>query len=427
MTLAAWIHSEDARRTPVTVTVNQAVPAGTSQMTVGVTHIFGGIGITGQNATAKANAEALLSAATTYQCRNIYGWGLGNPNPSAGVYQWSDLDTAVTELRLLGTPVLTLCCAPGWMTAAGTTTDTEPDYSAAPTSAHYSDFATLATQIAQRYTDILYYQVWNEIRGFNWNITEYTTFYNAVYSALKAVNSNIQVGGPYINVMGGFHVDSGTDSAPIPPWQVDVLDTWLTNKTGADFINVDYSLVDYNAAVPPLWQIIAKAGNFANIVAQVKARPNYGGQPVWWAEDYFDVQQERLAYAPNDFQGACLTAMLINELTGGSAVSLRWSPGGDNDQVSGQPNIQSLFTDTRVSGGGQPYPAYYGYKAIHDHFGPSTPLVQLTSSSQNVIGIASASKILLVNTSDAAQTVTVNGKVVVSLARYQIHVMDMPN
>ena len=411
----------------VVVNVDLSSPAATSHLAVGVSHIYNGLGLSGLDPAAQASAQTLLSQGVSYENRNIYGWGLRDPNPSPGTYDWSDLDSAVNGLRQLGgTPVLTLCCSPAWMTTLGYSTNGEPDYNAAPTPAHYGDYADLARLIAQRYPDITHFQVWNEVKGFNWSAVAYTTFYNGIYDALKAVNPAIQVGGPYLPVQGGGTAGSGTDGNPIPPWQISFLGYWLANKHGADFLDLDYSVVDYNATPPDLDQIIAGTGRFEAITSQVRALPGYANLPIWWAEDYCDVNQGRLSYMPDNFQGACLASILYHELRSGASVSLRWSPGGDSYATSGQADIESLFTDAQRSGGGHPYPAYYAYQAIHDYFGPGVPIYATTVSSTSVEALASSAKTLLIN-QGGSQIAVELGTVIYTLAPYQVTVVDTPS
>ena len=139
------------------------------------------------------------------------------------------------------TPVLTLAMAPDWMTNAPQPNQTgEPFYNPfyPPTPAHYDDFAELARQIARRYPDVKYFQVWNEMKGFAYPYTEYTSFYNKVYDALKGVDPSIQVGGFYLTLTG----NSGDAAAPLGQWELDLFDAWLRNAHGADFVCLDGAL-----------------------------------------------------------------------------------------------------------------------------------------------------------------------------------------
>lgn len=68
---------------------------------------------------AVARARDLLSGQSLPQNQALMGWGAGNPEPSPGTYDFSDLDRRVAFIRSTGaTPVITLCCAPDWMKGA---------------------------------------------------------------------------------------------------------------------------------------------------------------------------------------------------------------------------------------------------------------------------------------------------------------------
>ncbi len=63
-------------------------------------------------------------------------------------------------------------------------------------------------------------------------------------------------------------------------WQISFLGYWLANNQGADFLDLDYSVVDYSATLPDLNQIIAGTGRFEAIVSQVRALPVYDNLPI---------------------------------------------------------------------------------------------------------------------------------------------------
>lgn len=72
----------------------------------------------------------------------------------------------------------------------------------APSPAHYQDFADLAKQVAERYPEVKYFQVWNELKGFydastnQWDYADYTTLYNMVYDAIKSVRPDAKLVDP---------------------------------------------------------------------------------------------------------------------------------------------------------------------------------------------------------------------------------------
>ena len=64
-----------------------------------------------------------------------------------------------------GTKIITLCGAPDWMKGGKAGQTDWNKLEVAPTPNHYADFAQLAKQIALRYPDVQYFQVWNELKG----------------------------------------------------------------------------------------------------------------------------------------------------------------------------------------------------------------------------------------------------------------------
>lgn len=407
---------------PVIINVDYTVPDGISQLETGVTHGQYSLDPWG-NETAVKNAKKLLSAAVRYQNQHIYGWGATNPNPKHGVYDWKTLDRRIDLIRSMGaTPVITLCCAPDWMTSLSTNTSSYPNLP--PTPEHYDNFADLVRRIAMRYPDVKHYLVWNEMKGFwddsinNWNYVEYTKMYNYVYEALKAVNPTIKVGGPYLVIEGTGSEELGyTDgwytASPITARDLKVIDYWLTNKRGADFIVVDRK-ISSDSHDPNTYseaELMQLTHWFGDITRQITLRTTL---PVWYAEDYFKPSNNW------QFQAAGLASMLYNYVRSSVAVSLRWSPQSTSDGMH-KDNRQNLFSDTRVAGGGQPFPNYYVYKAFHEHFGAGTQLYRTISSSPDVEVLASATKTLLINKRSTSITVSVNGTLI-TMAGYQVYI-----
>src|SRR5262249_5447029 len=154
------------------------------------------------NVSYTTSGKRLLQSALTYQNVPIMGWGSENPEPSPGSYNWSSLDARVQFMRVThATKMLTLCCAPTWMFDSSWIGKTDwSRLETAPTLDHYADFAELAQQVALRYKDVVFFQVWNELKGFygdklnRWNYEEYTLLYNMVYDAIKAVRPDAKIG-----------------------------------------------------------------------------------------------------------------------------------------------------------------------------------------------------------------------------------------
>ena len=403
----------------VTVSVDRSTRIGTSQMSVGTTHGQYSADPWG-DAGAVARAKGLMQQGVVYQNQHIYGWGAGNPSPSPGRYDWATLDRRVELMRSTGAiPVITLCCAPDWMTSLGTNTSTFRNLP--PTAAHFNDFAELARQIALRYPDVNHFVVWNEMKGFwdggteQWNYVAYTTLYNKVYDALKSVRAGIKVGGPYLVLKGtGSNLGPWFSAPPIHRQNMLVIDYWLANKRGADFIASNRPVRDYHDhRAYTQAELLSFTRWFGEIVTQLKAKTTL---PVWFIEEHFAGKFG----GPVDFQSVGAASMLLHQTRAGAAASFQWQP----EQLEpGGPNWGNLWTSTRQAGGGQPYPTYFSYKLFRDHFAPGTPLFRTTSSAVDVEALASDTKTLLINKRPTSVTVAVNGRLV-TLNTYEVRLLD---
>lgn len=187
-----------------------AAPAGASDapeaavtFQVGLTHTQQSVD---DEPESRASAEALLETVGPLQNQHLMGWGAENPEPEPGVYDWSSLDERIALIeRTGGVPVITLCSAPGRMKGAD-----DCNMDAAPTPEHYDDFADLAVETARRCPQVRYFQVRNELKGFQdeernrWDHEGYTELYNllqpGVYTRLKEHDPDLIVGGPYVSL-----------------------------------------------------------------------------------------------------------------------------------------------------------------------------------------------------------------------------------
>ncbi len=412
----------------VAVSVDRTARVGTSQMALGVTHEHYSLDSWG-DATAVAHGQQLLQASAVYQNQHIMGWGGSNPEPSPGVYDWSSLDARLTLMRQTGgTPVITLCCSPDWMWGGAAGATDWSQLGTPPTHEHYADFAALAAQVARRYPDVKYFQVWNELKGFwngglnRWDYEGYTTFYNQVYDALKAVSPDIKVGGPYV-VMDSWGNRSGMSnpsnvSGPygtLDQRPLDVISYWLANKHGADFITVDGMSRNWDGV--QITDEFTATQKFADVATWIHQHTSL---PLWWAEWYATPWGSSSEWDHNH-QNAVMATTLVRMINSGVSVPLRWQPQGQYNAAY-QGDTESIWRDTRQAGGGQPFPFYSTAKAFHDVFGPGTALYRATSSSSAVQVLASASHTLVINTQATALTITVNGSPM-TLAGYEVRLL----
>ena len=102
--------------------------------------------------------------------------------------------------------MLTLCSAPGWMLESEPESGYDPE--SRPKEIYFDEYASICAAVAQRYPDVKYFQVWNEFKGFWnaetgwWDDALYLTFYNKIYTAVKAVRPDAYVGGFYMSIRG---------------------------------------------------------------------------------------------------------------------------------------------------------------------------------------------------------------------------------
>lgn len=399
----------------VTVTIDLSQVLTTSHFQIGVTHTHGFWEY--GNATAVENAHDLLVNGISFQNQHIMGWGAGNPEPQPGTYQWGDLDHRVELMRSIGTPMMiTFCTAPGWMKDSddwAMEEDVKDDY--------FADFADLCAAIADRYPDVEYFQVWNEMKGFwssslnNWDYKRYTTLYNTVYNSVKMARPDARVGGPYLVIQGdgGTGVGkSGQDTfAPIGSRDWAVINYWLKNKIDADFLCFDYGLIDYhdsNSYTKP--EKMKLTFHFGQVVRQLREKTDL---PIVISEFYSGMDHEDLEFTAAN-HASCFYHCILN----GASLGLLWNPQqGEIDNY--------LFTKTDRTDGGQPTPLYHVVQAIKDHFSDGTELLTTTSSSSDVEVLASVQKTLLINKTDNTLSVNVNGTAV-QLNAYKVRLMDTP-
>jgi hypothetical protein len=370
---------------------------GRSRLRVGVTHTEHTLEAHGDPA-AVARATALVRPLVAVQNQHLYGWGAVNPEPAPGVYDWTSLDRRVALMRRLGTErVLTLCCAPDWMTALGTRTSSYPNLP--PTARHVGDFARLAVRVARRYPDVRRFVVWNEFKGlWNtrrrwWDAERYTRLYNAVYDALKAHDPTLLVGGPYLNVRGTGSRSLGRSGPetgdPLLPQDRAVLATWRRDAHGADFVAVDRNVTphhDRNRYSPRAQLRLAHW--FGDIARQVQ---DVTTLPVWFMEAHMDPA------GGSRFRAAATGAMLISLIRGGASGALLWGLEAPGDHAT-RGDASALVTDTRVAGGGRPLPALGVVRAIHAAFPPGTPLLEAhVSDPSSIVALASPTSVLLLN------------------------------
>jgi hypothetical protein len=305
--------------------------AGPEDMTLGVTHAQYSLD-SWLSPQDRANGEKILGATPLLQNQHIMGFGVGNPEPSPGVYDWSRLDERMNLItRTAGTPVITLCCAPDWMKGGKPGTTNWDNLAVAPQREHYADFAKLAAKVAVRYPQVHYFQVWNELKGFwddasaDWDITDFTDFYNQVYDAVKRVRPDAKIGGPYVvlNLFASTSHPSTMKGAygVVDQRSLDAICYWNEHKHGADFVALDASTQTRDKGL-----ITSPSAASAIYSDATKWAKDLTGLPVWWSEFYPDAPED------TDQARAVVTLDAVARAAeAGASAMLLWQPEASDD------------------------------------------------------------------------------------------------
>lgn len=374
--------------------------------------------------TAVERVEKRLGEQPLPQIQHIMGWGAGNPEPVEGRYDFEEMDRRVDFVRATGgTPVVTLCCAPDWM-KGGTSGADKTDWSqaaleTAPEPEHFQDYADLAATVAKRYPDVRHFIVWNEFKGFwnngeaRWDYEGYTELYNLVYKALKKVDEDIMVGGPYL-VMDSLDPRQEQDASTSlkGPWGaldqrvLDAFDYWDKNKAGADFVVVDGSSYSKDDELIP--DEFAATDKFTAVSEWVRERS--GDLPLWWAEYYVepaDGDDNRHGWSENR-RVAVQASGLMAMARGGATSGFYWNPEEKSGECPG-----CLWTPTDKADGGRELPMYGLLSRFSREFPPGTEYESVSVAADdkpNVRVLADDEAVLVVNTLDRKISAVVDGE-----------------
>jgi glycosyl hydrolase family 39 (putative alpha-L-iduronidase) len=372
---------------------------------------------------ASAVAARALSRVRLLQNQHIMGWGADNPQPAPDRYDFTALDRRISYIRRTGgIPVITLCCAPDWMKGGSPGETDWFKLEVAPEPRFFDDFARLAATIARRYPDVRHYAVWNELKGFydeerdRWRHEDYTELYNRVYDALKAVDPQIKVGGPYVPMYS--HV-RGRGSPVRGPWgsvdqiALDAVDYWLTHKNGADFLTVDGPTASDDLDVYP--DEASALSKFVAINRWLRSRTDL---PLWWHEYYVEPLTDPWGEAK---RAAMNAASLIDQARTGVSAVLYWNrmPKDGNRICEG-----CLWVTTSVRDGGKPGRMLGVLQSFARFFPAGTPLLDIRSTTPwRVRVLAQPRKVLAVNVSGGKVATRVGG-FRLTLRPYEIRWLD---
>jgi hypothetical protein len=301
----------------------------------------------GASANAVASARRVLSSIPGMLVdTSIMDWGLPDPEPSPGKFDFSALASRIKLITSTGgTPVITLCSAPDWMKGG-----TDPGL--APTLAHYRDFAVLAAKIAQSFPQVKYFLVWSELKGFwshaanNWNVRGYTFMYNDVYTAIKRIRPDALVGGPYAPA-GPYPAPrpKNLGSTPHGAWgyldqrALNAIHYWLTHKAGADFVAVDGP--DF-PKTGPITDPLTATQKYVAVDRWLRYQTSL---PIWWVES--PVQPADSGW-PEAQAAAVRVAALIRLARSGARAGMQWLGASMPDE--------GLWTTIEQPDGGRPTP-----------------------------------------------------------------------
>ncbi|MCQ4208124.1 GH39 family glycosyl hydrolase [Streptomyces longispororuber] len=374
---------------------------------------------------AVERAEKLLGERPLPQNQAIMGWGADNPEPVKGRYDFDALDRRVDFIRASGgTPVITLCCAPDWMKGGKAGVDntnwSQPNLEKAPDPEHFQDYANLAATVAKRYPYVRHFIVWNEFKGFwndsegRWDYEGYTKLYNLVYKALKKVDKDIMVGGPYL-VMDSLDPKQtdGASDAVKGAWGrmdqriVDAFTYWNENKAGADFVVVDGSSYTNDDEMLP--DEFAATDKFTAVSRWIERQT--GDLPLWWAEYYVepaDSKDERQGWS-EPHRVAVQAAGMIAMARGGATSGFYWNP----EDEKGASCAGCLWRPTDRASGGTRLPMYDLVSRFNEEFGPGTTYETVPVAKDdvpNVRVLADDKAVVVVNTLNRAISAKVDGK-----------------
>ncbi|MFH8795095.1 xylan 1,4-beta-xylosidase [Streptomyces sp. NPDC017941] len=356
------------------------------------------------------------------QIQHLMGWGAGNPEPVKGRYDFEAMDQRIDFIRATkGAPVVTLCCAPDWMKGGEPGSDntdwSQESLETAPRPEHFDDFAALAATVAKRYPDVRHFLVWNEFKGFwntpekRWDYEGYTEFYNLVYKALKEVDKDIKVGGPYL-VMDSVHPRQTENASDVKgPWgrldkpSVEAFDYWNKHKAGADFVVVDGATYTVDDELHP--DEFGATDKFTAVGRWVRERT--GGLPLWWAEYYVELgdSEDNRDDWSEPRRVAVHASGLMAMARGGATSGFYWNP-----QKRGEKCAGCLWSATQLPDGGRELPMLRTLARFSAAFPPGTRYekVSVAGDASNVRVLADDETVLVVNTQNREISAEVDGE-----------------
>jgi hypothetical protein len=379
---------------------------------LGVTHTQNSLDDSSPEQARERGMDILADDSAIWQNHHLMGFGTDNPEPEPGDYDWDTLDARMELTEQTGQrSMLTLCCAPDWM-KGGEEGETDWDQlEEAPQPQHYGDFARLAAEAVKRYPQVERVMVWNELKGFwdeakgRWNYEGYTDLYNQVYQAVKDVRSDVLVGGPYPVLIS---LDPGTTDASTAltgAWgaadqrTLDVVDYWLQNNAGADFLAVDASSNTRDKTLIP--NPVDGAQKFADMARWLKQRTDL---PIWWAEYYPEVPAGEDDAGTSPVNAAVNLAAVAAMADSGAAGALLWGP------QAHELGSAALWTDATEDNGGEPTPLTQAWQWLVPRLASGKVEIGRSPSRPNLLAFRADDGVVVVNLSADEADFAVNSQ-----------------
>lgn len=311
--------------------------------------------------SAQSAVQVGRSLAGTFEDVPIMGWGIGNPEPAPGEYDFAGIARQISFVEASGgIPVITLCAAPDWMKGGQPGTTNWSEINVAPVAQHFGDFAALSAAVAKAFPEVKYFVVWNELKGFwstatnSWNIAAYTSLYNDVFQAIRSVRPDALVGGPYVSMSSssGTTKASATPSGPwgrMDPTAMNAVVYWLAHRVGADFIAVDGT--DYTKNAGLITDPLTSTEKYAVVDNWLRTQTSL---PIVWMESHLLPDPD---VATPQQQAALRVAALLEMASSGASVGLQWNPQQDlgwDEGLWAPTGAQGTFQPTAL---GQELPA----------------------------------------------------------------------